>query len=462
MAKVIIHWLKSNSTILVNAGSLVGTTGITSGLGFVYWWIATRWFSPDAIGVASASVSAVMLLAEASILGLGTLLITEIPRQPERAGSIISTALIVVGGVGGVGGVLFALIVSHFSPGFRPLGASWIDTGTFSAGVAFFAMGLVLDQALIGLLRGGLQLWRNTFFAIAKLTALLTVAFWPSSQLGMKIYATWMVSSGLSIAIIGLNVAIKPAWRGKNYLPQWGLLRKLGMAAVQHHLLNLTLLAPTLLLPILVTILLSARMNAWFYVAWMLVSFVFTVPGSLTSVLHAINAAQQTTLARKARSTISMALAVCIAANLVLQLGTTEILGLFGKTYALEAAPCLRILALAAFPLIIKNHYISICRIQDKIVRAMIGMLPGGALELGAAALGAYLAGLSGLSLGWVIALCIEAVFMAPTVFRVVWPASPQIEADANEQWELYKHNAATIDIWLVETLPMPALQLTA
>ena len=420
MGKIIIHWFKTNSTILVNAGSIVGTTAVTSGLGFVYWWVVARWFSPDAIGVASASFSAVMLLADASILGLGTLLVTELPRKPEQAGSIISTALIVVGVVGAVVGAIFALIVAHVSAGFRPLGASWIDVGTFSAGVAFTAMGLVLDQAFIGLLKGGLQLWRNAFFAIIKLVALLGIAFWPSSQLGMKIYATWMVSSGLSIALIGLNVVIKPVWRCKNYLPRWGLLRKLGLAAVQHHLLNLTLLAPILLLPVLVTILLSARVNAWFYVAWMLVNFVLVVSGALTFVLHAVNSADQTLLARKARFTIGVSLVVSIAANLVLQLGATQVLSLFGKTYELEAAWCLRILALAAFPFIIKNHYISICRIQDRIVKAMIGMLPGGVLELGAAALGAHIGGLSGLSLGWVGALYVEAAFMLPTVFVVL------------------------------------------
>jgi O-antigen/teichoic acid export membrane protein len=425
LEKGIIHWLKANSTILVNAGSLIGTTAITSGLGFVYWWVAAKWFSPDALGIVSAAISAVMLLAEASILGLGTLLITEIPRRPEQAGSILSTALIVVGIIGAAVGIIFALIVSHISPGFRPLGASLVDIGTFSAGVAFYAMGLVLDQALVALLKGGLQLWRNTFFAIIKLAALLMIAFWSLGQSGMRIYATWAASLGLSIAIIGLNVVIKPAWRYKNYLPQWGLLRKLGLAAVQHHLLNLTLLAPSLLLPVLVTALLSARMNAWFYVAWMIVSFIFVVPGALTIVLHATNSAQQTMLARKARFTISMALAVSIAANLVLQLGTSQVLGLFGKAYAQEATWCLRILALAAFPLIIKNHYISICRIKDRIVKAMIGMLPGGALEVVAAALGAHIAGLSGLSLAWVGAVCIEAAFMFPTVFTVVRNTQP-------------------------------------
>jgi len=297
------------------------------------------------------------------MLGFGTLLITELPRQPEKAGSLISTALLVVGIVGTFVGCLFALIASHASPGFQALGASVIDILTFSAGVGFSAMTLVLDQALIGLLKGGLQFWRNAFFAVLKLAALLVVAFWPSNQVGMKIYATWMVSSAFSLALVAFILLAKKNGKGINYWPQWRLLRTLGSSAVQHHMLNLTLQAPTQLLPVLVTFLLSARTNAWFYVAWMIASFIFIVPGALTTVLHATNSAQQTTLGRKARLTIGVAMLIALAANLILQIGTTQVLGLFGKTYASQAAWCLRILILAAFPLTIKNHYISVCRI---------------------------------------------------------------------------------------------------
>ncbi|GLV59240.1 hypothetical protein KDH_60670 [Dictyobacter sp. S3.2.2.5] len=453
MLKFFIHWLKANSVILLNASSLIGATAITSGLGFIYWWIAARQFPPEAIGMASASISAVMLLGTMSMFGLGTLLITELPRNPREAGSIMSTALLVVGLLGTLVGGVFALIASHSSAGFQPLGASPIDTLTFAVGVGFFAVTLVLDQALIGLLRGGLQFWRNTIFAILKLAALLVAYLWPSHQPGMKIYATWMVSSGLSLALFAVNVVLKKNWRSKNYWPRWQILRKLGLPAIQHHMLNLTLLAPTQLLPIVVTFMLSARMNAWFYVAWMIASVLFIVPGALTTVLHAINAAQQTTLARKARVTIGIALLVALLANLVILIGAQQILGIFGKEYANEAAWCLRILALTAFPLTIKNHYISICRIQDRIMTAMIAMIPGGLLELGAAALGAYTYGLLGLSLGWVLAIGVESVFMLPTVYKVIRPAQPYLARVQSAKTIIQPGN-----VWKVETIPLPRM----
>ena len=224
----------------------------------------------------------------------------------------------------------------------------------------------------------------------------------------------------------------------------------MGFAALKHHLLNLTLQAPAQALPIVVTALLSARMNAWFYVSWLIASFVFVVPTALTTVLHAMNSAQPSTLAHKARVTMGLALLTSIIANGLLQFDTKQVLGLFGDSYAGQATWCLRILALGAFPLIIKNHYISICRIQDRIGQAMFSMLPGGVLEVVGAILGAHIGGLTGLSLGWIMTLGIESLFMIGTVYKVVYPIeSSLIREQATTEMQA---------VWLLETVIQPAI----
>ncbi len=439
--------------MLVNVGSLVGTTAITSVLGFAYWWLAARRFPPETVGIASASVSAMMLLGNFCILGLGTLLITELPRQPGQEASLISTALIVVGAVGGCIGIIFSVVAPYLSADFQVLRASIADIVIFAAGVSLTAIALVLDQALIGILRGGLQLWRNTLFAVAKLAALFVVGLWLSYQVGITIYATWVVGIALSLAVLCGFAVSKKGRERRSCMPQWGLLRKLGPAALQHHLLNLTLQAPALLLPVLVTTLLSAKMNASFYVSWMIASFVFFIPLALTTVLHAMNSAQPSTLARKARVTMSLALVISVLANCLLLVGTKQVLGLFGRAYAEQAAWSLHILVLAAFPLIIKNHYISICRIQDRIAQAMLGIVPGSLLELGAAILGAHLGGLVGLSICWVAAIYIESMFMFRTVYRTI----RSLDTSTVPARQL----PGTEAIWLVETSPMSAIGQT-
>jgi O-antigen/teichoic acid export membrane protein len=438
--------------MLVNAGSLVGTTAVTSGLGFVYWWLAARRFPLQAVGIASASISTMMLLGTLCMLGLGTLLITELPRQPGREGSLISTALIIVGGTGGCIGALFAILAPYASAEFLPLRASIGDILIFAIGVSFTAITLVLDQALVGLLSGELQLLRNTLFAIAKLVVLFLASFWLSYAAGITIYATWALGNAFSLATLAGVALWQGKWSGRVHLPQWGLLRKLGGAALQHHWLNLTLQAPSLLLPVLVTVMLSAKMNAWFYVSSMLASFVIMIPTALTIVLHAMNSAQQSSLGHKARLTIGLALVTSVLANCLLQFGTKQVLGLFGNSYAEQAAWSLRILALGAFPLIIKTHYISICRIYDRIAPAMLGMLPGGILELVLAALGAHFGGLSGLCLGQTVAIYIESIFMFRTVYKTIR------FVDASPSTSMGQENREVKPIWFIDTSILMAI----
>ncbi|MFN2199238.1 MAG: hypothetical protein ACK2UW_24180, partial [Anaerolineales bacterium] len=59
---MIANLINTNRVILSNAGTLVGTQAVTSGLGFIYWWVAARLFAVDAVGFASAAISAMMLL----------------------------------------------------------------------------------------------------------------------------------------------------------------------------------------------------------------------------------------------------------------------------------------------------------------------------------------------------------------------------------------------------------------
>ncbi len=420
--KILLQWVKTNNIILVNAGSLVGTTGVTSVLGFVYWWVAARQFLPQAVGFASAATSAMMLLATCGELGLNTLLVGELPRQRGREASLISAALITVGGMGGCLGIIFAAVASYLSNDFQILRTSIGTIALFASGVSLTAVTLVLDQATIGLLRGGLQLSRNIFFAGAKLAALVVVSLWLTHLSGLTIYATWVFGSALSLAALSGLVISKVGWPNRSYLPEWGLLRNLGLVALKHHALNLTLLAPSMILPVLVTIVLSATTNAWFFVSWSLGGVGNIVSSALTVTLYAVSSAQPRVLARKLRLTLSLAFLATVLADCVLLLGTRQVLGLFGHSYAEQAVWSLRILAVESFPFIIKNHYIAVSRIQGRVAHATLVAIAGGILELGGSVLGARLGGLTGLSLGWFAAVCIEAVFMSRTVYRAAYP----------------------------------------
>jgi O-antigen/teichoic acid export membrane protein len=244
--------------MLINAGSLFGTTVVTSVLGFVYWWVAARRFTPEAVGVGSAAISSMTLLGLFCMLGLGTVLVTEIPRQPKQALSLTSTSLMVVFIAGGLAGLLFATVAPLFSHEFSSLNADIFEVLLFALGVGLTSVSLVLDQALVAFLRGTKQFQRNAFFSVSKLVFLALISFLFSNLTGMSIYATWALGNLLSVIFVLLPIVLKSKRSLRNYLPVWKLLRQMSGVALRHHLLNTLLQLTPYALPLIVTTLLSA------------------------------------------------------------------------------------------------------------------------------------------------------------------------------------------------------------
>ncbi len=382
------------------------------------------------------------LLGTGAILGLGTLLVGELPRQPGKEAALISAALLLVAGISGVSGLILAVTAPFLARDLAPLGANIGVSAVFAIGASLTAVTIVFDQAMIGLWRGGVQLFRNAVFSVIKLALIFAAGFWLVGATWLTIYATWTAGNALSLLLLAGYALQKGSWLREIYHPQWRLLWKLGPAALQHHVLNLILRAPMLALPVLVTVLLSVTMNAWFYVALMIANGVFSVPLALTTVLFAIESSAPEVVAQKTRLTLTLSLLLSLVALMVLFAFPQQLLGLFGQAYAAQAAWSLRLLGLAALPLILKNHYIVLCRMQNQMGRAILPLLAGLALELGGAVIGAHLGGLTGLSLGWVIAQCLEAALMTPRVYRAVRPAgllplsAPHLALDVGQTQE--------------------------
>lgn len=407
-----------HQALVANAASLVGTTAATAGLGVVYWVLAARQFPSLSVGVASASISAMLLLGTLPVLGLQTLVIGELHRRPGQEVPLIATALLAAGVGGASFGLIFAGVASHLAPGLRPLGENAGTILLFATGVSLTAITLVVDQALVGLLRGHVQLGRNVLFAAAKLLALVGAGLWASDRLGLTIFGTWVVGNMVSLMGLGILAALK-GHLTLAALPQWRLLKGLGRAAVGHQVLNLAIQFPPLVLPLVVTIVLSATMNAYFYTAWMMAGLVFVGPEALGIALYAVGARASGGLVGTLRLTLGLSFLVALIATTIVLLFANELLSLFGHSYPVQAAVVLRILVLGVFPLIMKQHYVAIARIRRRPADALLLLAVGALFEVGLAAIGARIGGLTGLSLGWVAGIGVVAVLVAPTVLRV-------------------------------------------
>ncbi len=179
------------------------------------------------------------------------------------------------------------------------------------------------------------------------------------------------------------------------------MLRKLGWAAVGHQALNLAAQADTLALPLLVTALLSATANAYFYAAWLVAGVLFMVEAALTLAVYAAGARAPATLPHRLRFTLGASLLLALLGNAVLLVAGRTLLSFIGQSYADQATLVTCILALGAVPLAVREHWVVVNRVSGSMLRSALFLSAAGLLELVLAAIGAHLGGLPGLSVGW-------------------------------------------------------------
>lgn len=408
---------EENRSLLSNAGSMVATAVVTSFLGAAFWWVATHYFTQDSVGLASAAISAMTLIGFMATVGLGTLLMGELPRLETGHRSVINAALVTTGSLGAGLGVAFVLIAPLASSNFDPLRETWAAAVVFAIGVALTALTFVLDQSLIGLLRGGLQLRRNIVFTVVKLVALIPVAAVVADAGSQWIYGTWTLGIAVSLVVM---LRFYRERESDSLRPNFTLLKDMRVHAITHHAVNVALRTPELALPIVVVTFLSASANASFYIAYMITGFMFFVPLSLSTVLYAVGSGESERLASRFRLTVYVSLGFGVFSNLVLLVLGTPLLEIFGASYASEASSTLHVLALDIFPSTILTHFVALRRIERRLATALPIIWGGALLQVGGGVIGALLGSLVGVAIGWVAGATIEAMIMGPEVLRAL------------------------------------------
>ena len=417
--------VRRNGDLLSNSGSLMATSVLTSVVGFAYWWVAARSFPAEAVGSVSAAVSAMTVVGTLGMFGMGTLLIAELPRMPGRQGSLISTCVLVAGTVATLGGILYELVAWFVNPGLRAALGSAPAAALLLVGMAFNAATLVLDEGLVGMLRGRLQLVRNAYFAVGKLLLLVALAVLPVTVTGTGLLATWVGGILLSAALLLWTQRGKGLPAGLR--PDLSLLRGLRRNALDHNLLNLALFLPRTMLPLVVTAVLSTRATAAFYTAWMVLSFLAMIPGNVATTLFAVGSTDGAALRGRMRMALLVSIGAGLPASLLVAVLAHPIMVTFGQGYAAAAADALAILALTFVATVIRQLFVALSRLQGQSRRATGYALLAGVGELTAAWYGAAHGGLTAMAALLAVVFVAEGVAMAPPVLRVALarPAKP-------------------------------------
>lgn len=425
--------------ILGMFAALASAQLVSAVAGFAFWLLAARLVPPGQLGTAAAGLAAVTLLAPLTSLGLGTLLVVELPGHPRGdALRMLRTAVLLLVGVGALAALLCVLGAGLLpetadGPLARVLGDPWLAV-LFVLVAGTTTATAVLDQAVLGIGRPGVQVTRNAIASVGRFPVLLGLAL--AGDVGARgLLLAWLVPLVLSLGVTLVQVRPPRAEPGSAHL---ATLLRYWRSALAHHALGLALASGPLVVPVIAGALLTPVDNAHFTISWMVATFVFIPPYMLATALFASTASQgMARFATSMRRTLPLALGL----SAVLWLGTLAggdlVAHAFGSSYGDHSGHLLSLLALGGLWMVVKDHLVAQYRVQRRLGFATGLAVVSVAFEASGAALGGHLGGADGIALGWLAAAAAQAVAGAPIVLGLVRtarraePAISAVEPDA-------------------------------
>ena len=336
--------------------------------GFAFWALVARLYDADEVGLGTAALSIVTLLAMFSHLGLGTGLIRFLPESgeggPRLANAVFTTS--VVGAV--VSSAVFLVGVPLWAPSLDFLREQPLYTLAFISFVIASTLYAVQTYAFVAIRKAKYILVQVTFLQLTRLALpLMAVSFG-----AFGIVASGGIATALG-ALIGFALLAKglPGYRPGGVADPASVF-KLFPFSLANYVADSLLVTPGLILPLVVVGLLGSTEAAYFYMAWFLGYLLISASAYLALSLFAEGSYDPGALRVLSRNAVAGALAVATVGALFLLLLGDRLLLAFGHDYAAEGVMLLRLVALAALPAAVVNVYLGALRVRRQVGELVI------------------------------------------------------------------------------------------
>jgi O-antigen/teichoic acid export membrane protein len=398
--------------LAMSSALLIMATLITGLLGYVYWTLAARSFDARTVGYAAALVAAMTMVSAVGGLGAGHGMAYILPHAGERWGVIVSSALATVAAVSTALALAFAGIAALLGIQLGELVESPTNLVMFVGVCVLWSVSLVMDDILTVERCANLLLFRHAFAAVVRVIAVpIILSLWGEAG-GFPLFAVWGVSAFCScLPAIILFFRFSP--QGRECSLGWDVeaVRQVLPLALKNHGYVMMAMAPYLLIPILVSNVLSLEANAYYYTTWMITYQVYTIINSTNVALFA-HGASAGELDRRQLNRVLLALfAVVVPAVVLLIIVGRIALSILGPGYLENGASLLIWLALVALPKTITELYATVMRIRQRFQSAfrLVSGASIGTLVLAAVFLRIW--GLPAIGIAYLVCFSVAAVY---------------------------------------------------
>lgn len=394
------HDLKAHlhDPLFKNAIYLISTTVATSLFGFIFWMIAARYYTSEEVGLGSTIISAMSLLSMLSLLGFNVALIRFLPTSNLKM-DMINSCFTLSLAASAVITIIFLLGLGVFSPKLLFLRSNLLFALLFITFTCVWSITTLLNSILTAERTAKYVLLKESIFGASR----LPIPIFLVSLGAFGIFVSWGIGSVIAL-ITGLIFLfhVIPAYRPAIRV-DGEIISEMLHFSFWSYISNLFNVSPALILPIMITNILTPDLTAYFYIAWMIANLLFMIPRQTAQSLFAEGSNFDKRLGVNLKKSLKFISLLLIPSLLFILIFGDRLLLLFGSEYSEEGFGLLQILALSTIPLALNTVYVTVKNIkkQVKTVTLIYGVIAVGTLGGSYLLLGSM--GLVGIGYAWVM-----------------------------------------------------------
>ena len=317
------------------------SSSLTMGLlGFAFWIVSARLYTPDQVGLATALISASGIISSIGLSGLNTTLIRFLPSSQARdteTSSGLWTVLVLTAVSAGV----YLLLVPHLVPRLSFVRQSLGLSLGFVAMTAFASANMVTDCFFIAFRKAQYNLLLDG--VVQGLTKLVLPLF----LVGLGAYGIF-AASGLA-ATIALVASIFFMIKAFEYRPRvvvsLRFLREAWRFSAANYASSLLVLVPTLAVPLIVLNARGSSQAGCYYVAFQFANLLGAAVAAVANAFLAEGSQEGADLPALMRRAGKLVALVSLPGGLLMAAAGHWLLLVFGVTYSQHATAAVVVLA---------------------------------------------------------------------------------------------------------------------
>ncbi len=393
-----------------NAIFIMTSYAVSALFGFLFWLVVARVYPPSHVGIGTAAVSAILLVASLSSMGFDFALVRFLP-QSENPRALINTCLTIT-----------ALVATGLATAFV-FKLPQLDLVRSNPVLMFIFVGFTASIA-------SSQLQDQIFIAYRRAKFIILQTFVNG---GRVVIMLQLLNHGVTgiLSAVGISslIALTAGFTitrilQRDYRPvptvNTGIARGIAKFASSNYLSSIFVTLPAYVMPLIIMAFLSPESCAYFFMPF---NMSFAIGMIATAISYSFLAECSHEVCQLRDQTLRatrLTLVVTVPALVVMLTLGRQILSLFGVSYAENSTLLLWIFSAGWMLFIITTMYLTIARLKLNIRMMTITNVLLAGLTLGLGTVLMRFFGLTGVAIGFFLAQLIVALVTLPRLLREV------------------------------------------